>query len=830
MNEFETAAEGEISPVKDSSRENSKRELFFIFSVFLALWLVFFYQIFEGRVLCGGDLINHYIPHKYFFKTWLLKGILPLWNPQIFCGRPFQADIQNGVFYPPNLLCLLMPLPLFYTVITILHLWFGTCGAYLLSGLFFRRGAPRFLFSFVFGFSSFFTARLYSGVVLYVFTASWIPWILYLAEVWSQRRTIGTSVLMGILLALQLLSGSPQIAYYTWILLIILFLLHMQRGDKRNHLWTGYALAGVIMVGLAAVQFIPMKELVANSYERASGARWDYVTDGSLNPKELLTFLAPGFFGDIRDEALCWATPGYWEYNGYVGIAPLFLVVLFFLLRRFRKTSQDVLYEKTEKRWNRFSLILLILWAVLAFGRYSPVFKIFYYIVPGFNRFRQPARMVLFYIIAISYLSSAALERLINYDLSHEQEGGRYGRWTFVAISSAIIIILVLLVLIIIRPYTFMKLVGVEHYFPEKVLGDTTGILRNITSPAQRSLIRFGILLAVAWGFSSFFFTRWFGEKKRYAVGGMLCVTIADLFLFGIPMIESVPTREFNERIYPETPLSYLVQEAARSNQRIAWTDSMIDWRFDQNQMELYPNRGMMKGIYDVRGYDPVIIRRYVELFNVISNFSSEETPGGFLRLVTIQNPALLDILNVRYVLTYGEQILPHWKLISQFPFGIRVYESQKVLGSAFLARSLTVSEKNLFLIPYILAERGFALDRIALMPDNNPARVSSSPVREVREEVRLISFTPNRREYEVVAGNSDILVFSENYYPGWRAEIDGRRVLPHVVDHALWGVFITPGTHKVVCYFRPWSFIIGGILSLCTLLALLIFLIYKLR
>ncbi|MCX7000579.1 MAG: hypothetical protein NT106_09850, partial [Candidatus Sumerlaeota bacterium] len=50
------------------------------------------------------------------------------------------------------------------------------------------------------------------------------------------------------------------------------------------------------------------------------------------------------------------------------------------------------------------------------------------------------------------------------------------------------------------------------------------------------------------------------------------------------------------------------------------------------------------------------------------------------------------------------------------------------------------------------------------------------------------------------------------------------------VVDHALWGVFITPGAHRVVCHFRPWSFIIGGILSLCTLLTLLIFLIYELR
>jgi hypothetical protein len=309
-----------------------------------------------------------------------------------------------------------------------------------------------------------------------------------------------------------------------------------------------------------------------------------------------------------------------------------------------------------------------------------------------------------------------------------------------------------------------------------------------------------------------------------------LCVTIADLFLFGIPMIEAVPSREFNERIYPETALSSLVQDAARNNQRIAWTDFMIDWRYDQNQMEIYPNRGMMKGLYDVRGYDPVIVRHYVELFNVISNYSSEEAPGGFLRMAIIYNPALLDILNVRYILSYREQIQPHWKLISKFPFGIRVYENQKILGSAFLARSLTVSEKDLSMVPNILAEPGFALDRIALTPDNNPAEGLSSPASAVKEEVRLISYTPNRREYDVVAGRSDILVFSEAYCPGWRAEINGKGVLPHVVDHALWGVFITPGAHRVVCYFRPWSFIIGGILSLCTLLTLLIFLIYKLR
>ena len=49
--------------------------------------------------------------------------------------------------------------------------------------------------------------------------------------------------------------------------------------------------------------------------------------------------------------------------------------------------------------------------------------------------------------------------------------------------------------------------------------------------------------------------------------------------------------------------------------------------------------------------------------------------------------------------------------------------------------------------------------------------------------------------------------------------DLDEKRIPVQLIDHALMGVFLAPGQHRVVCAFRPLSFIFGGMISLATLL-----------
>ena len=67
------------------------------------------------------------------------------------------------------------------------------------------------------------------------------------------------------------------------------------------------------------------------------------------------------------------------------------------------------------------------------------------------------------------------------------------------------------------------------------------------------------------------------------------------------------------------------------------------------------------------------------------------------------------------------------------------------------------------------------------------------------------------------------MLVLSENHYPGWQAEVDGRAVETRRVNYNLRGVELPAGEHTVTFVYRPKSASVGLLVSLLTLAALLL-------
>jgi len=89
----------------------------------------------------------------------------------------------------------------------------------------------------------------------------------------------------------------------------------------------------------------------------------------------------------------------------------------------------------------------------------------------------------------------------------------------------------------------------------------------------------------------------------------------------------------------------------------------------------------------------------------------------------------------------------------------------------------------------------------------------------EGRAEVT--SYEPNRIELKTASDAASILVLSENHYPGWRAEVDGRGVETLRVNYNQRGVVLPPGAHEVSFAYRPKSVLLGLLISLATAAAL---------
>jgi len=71
---------------------------------------------------------------------------------------------------------------------------------------------------------------------------------------------------------------------------------------------------------------------------------------------------------------------------------------------------------------------------------------------------------------------------------------------------------------------------------------------------------------------------------------------------------------------------------------------------------------------------------------------------------------------------------------------------------------------------------------------------------------VTITSYEPNELHYDISSAKGGVVVFSEVYYPGWTATVDGNPVEIGRVNYVLRAINVKPGNHKVVLTFKPQS------------------------
>jgi len=106
---------------------------------------------------------------------------------------------------------------------------------------------------------------------------------------------------------------------------------------------------------------------------------------------------------------------------------------------------------------------------------------------------------------------------------------------------------------------------------------------------------------------------------------------------------------------------------------------------------------------------------------------------------------------------------------------------------------------------------------RRAFLENPLPASVTAGP--QAGGSVRVHRVAPERLEVEVDSRGRNLLIFVDNFYPGWQVQVDGIRSELLRVDHTFKGVALGPGKHRVVFIYVPiWGWI-GLIISGATFL-----------
>ena len=330
-------------------------------------------------------------PLAHFQKECFWRGELPFWDPYNNCGVPVLAQWNTMPLYPPSLIYLLLPLSWSLSFFCLLHLWFGGLGMYFLA----RKWTGN---DFAGAFAG--TAFTFSGLTLnllmwpsHTATWGWMPWVVLAVKgAWREGgRKIFIAAICG---ALQMLAGGPEIIFFTWLILLALWIQQLVKNEfPRNTFWRFPLIVGLVIL-LSAAQLLPFLDFVAHS-QRGTGyadLRW------SMPGRGLANFLVPMAFGRILGEGIFFQTGQYWTSSYYLGLGTVWLALLAVWKCRDRRVC--------------FLAIFAGIAIVFALGANTPIFPILRKIIPQLSFVTYPVKYLLLVAFIAPLLAAFSLARL----------------------------------------------------------------------------------------------------------------------------------------------------------------------------------------------------------------------------------------------------------------------------------------------------------------------------------------------------------------------------------------------------------------------------------
>lgn len=253
----------EVSTPHEPRRVSGLLDSPWCFPVCLAavITAVFFDALRPDAVFAYRDSLHFYPPLYKLVRDEWLAGRVPLWNPLLNGGQPLAGMGTSGAFYPPQMiLSILLPDGLSLTVLAIFHLALAATASYLLAR---RQGCSRpaaTVAGLAFALSGSVLFQIYNPI--YAAGAAWLAWAVYAGWRLLNGAGVGQFLLLAVTLAMAVLSGDPQSAYHTGIVLGLMWLtLPGHSFAALAKLGAAAALAG----GLSLVQIALTAEFTGDS-------------------------------------------------------------------------------------------------------------------------------------------------------------------------------------------------------------------------------------------------------------------------------------------------------------------------------------------------------------------------------------------------------------------------------------------------------------------------------------------------------------------------------------------------------------------------------------
>lgn len=778
--------------------------------VFVLISFFYFYPAdIEGRVLSGGDNSEGNGSGVEMTEYLQRTGERTRWTNSQFSGMPTyqmspsynSTDILSKV---STIYHLGLPEYVYFIFISLL-------GFYILLRAFDFKAWMAALGAVMWAFSTYFLIIIAAGHIWKVLTLAYIPPTIAGMVLCYKGKYLWGGFVTALFTALQIFSNHVQMTYY--FLFVIFFMWIAYAVDAyRKKAWKvfGKGTAAFVIGGLLGIcinlsnlyhtwqysneSMRGKSELVKKNSgnQTNSGLERDYITQWSYGIGETWTLLVPNVRGgasvplsenqtamekaDPQFSGIYQQIQQYWgDQPGTSGPVYVGAFVLFLFLA-------GIFIVKGPLKWALLASTILSI--LLSWGHNLMWFtNLFIDYVPMYSKFRTVASILVIAEFTIPLLAILALRELYMHPEIMKQK--------FKVLAGCFVVTGGTALLFAIAPSVVspsfisdaeMQAIqggGIPQEMVAPLIQNLTAVREAIlTSDAWRSFFIVFIGCAILYGY----WRKWI--NKYVLLGALSLLTIIDLW--------PVNKRYLNDSMFVQPNAWKQAFQMTDADKQIL-QDKALDYRVANLAVNTFNETTTSYYHKSIGGYSPAKLRRYQEM---IEEHIQPEMAAFWRGLVAAQgdvtkvNPdsiRVLNMLNTRYFIM---PLQNNQTMAVQNPYAY---------GNGWFVKEVRyVNNAN-----EEIAALHKASPRDVAVVDRKfqqelPAQTDASGT------VKLTSYQPNELKYQVESGRGGIAVFSEIYYPEWKATVDGKEVEIGRADYILRAINIPAGKHEVVMTFQP--------------------------
>ena len=772
----------------------------------------FFPADIEGRILYRHDASAGRGAGQEGIEYLQKTGERSRWTNALFGGMPtYQMAPSYG------------STDLLTKVVNAYHLWLPEnvwyvfaylLGFYILLRAFDFRQHLAVLGSIIWAFSTYFLIIIAAGHIWKVWALAYLPPMIAGVVLAYRGKYLWGLLLTAVFTAFEINANHVQMTYYYLFIILAMVIAWLVEAVREKQLARFFKATAVCLVGAAIGVCINLSnlyhtwqyskesmrgksELVKqnSSNQTSSGLERDYITQWSYGIGETWTLLIPNTKGGASmplsqsETAMKHAEndflPIYQQIGQYWGEQPgtsgpvyvgAFVMMLFIL---------GLFIVKGPMKWALLAATILSI--LLSWGKNFMGFTDFFIdYVPMYAKFRTVASILVIAEFTIPLLAMLALKELLSGEIKKEK--------LKVPLIASFVLTGGIAMLFSLMPSMFFDsfistsemhaIQSLPAEYIQPLVANLTEMRQAVfTADSWRSfyiiLAGTGVLLAFIYG----------KLKKEYAIGIIVALCLVDLW--------TVNKRYLNDEMFVPKSEREAPQQKTQTDELIL-RDQNLDYRvlnlasntFNENETSYYHK--------SVGGYHAAKLRRYQEMIEAYINpemqalFKGVSEAGGDMTQLNGDSICpVLNMLNTRYFILplQGGQTVP-----IQNPYAY---------GNAWFVDKLNyVNNAN----DEIAAVGKIDLRHQAVADAKFKEQLGEAAVQDTASVVTITSYEPNRLTYDVNSGKGGVLVFSEIYYPGWEAKVDGQPVELGRVDYILRALNVQPGKHQVELSFFPKS------------------------